>query len=139
LDRDETLIPFIDPGDVEFSFRSMASRVPVRFNARQETLVDDRPTCAPLATAITTFTDPCETKTAWHRRPRVVELSPIDRVLDRFFVWLVASLASVEAIGQAGDSYLDGRLEKVVLWATAAIVMVAGTYALEMIKSERFQ
>ena len=64
-------------------------------------------------------------------------MDPVYRLIDRFFVWLVATLASAEAIGQAIDAFLDARFDKLALWAVLGALMVLGTFVLEIVKSRR--
>lgn len=59
------------------------------------------------------------------------------RLIDRYFVALVAILASLEATGEALESLLAGRLAELVAWVCIGLSMITGTYALEIIKSKR--
>lgn len=59
------------------------------------------------------------------------------KVSDRFLVWLVAILASGEAMAAAIQWYVDGRLDHTILWAAAAAAMVASAYIVKEIKNRR--
>jgi hypothetical protein len=57
--------------------------------------------------------------------------------MDRYFVWLVAVLASLEAVGQAAQGLLDRKLGHLILWASISAAIILATGALEAFKSRR--
>lgn len=59
------------------------------------------------------------------------------RTIDRFLVWLVALLASAEAMTAAVLGYIDGRPVHMAAWSTTAVTMVAAGYVAEALKNRR--
>ena len=53
---------------------------------------------------------------------------------DRWFVWLVAALAAMDAFGQLVQGAFDGRLDRMIVWMMVVIAMLAGTILVENLK-----
>lgn len=66
---------------------------------------------------------------------RPVSESALVRLVDRYFVGIVVLVAVLDVIGQAFDSWVQGRLASVYMWAGLGVLMILGTYALETVKS----
>lgn len=48
--------------------------------------------------------------------------------------WLIALLATLESLFQAFDAFLDGRDDKLMLWATASVLAAILSLVLEKYK-----
>lgn len=62
---------------------------------------------------------------------------PILRLLDRYIVWLIAFLASVETFGQSTQGLIDQRFDHAILWGVLTGLVILGTVSLETVKSRR--
>lgn len=71
------------------------------------------------------------------RRQAIPMEAPVLRLLDRYLVWFVALLASLEAFGAIAQGVADRRVDHMVIWGVVALAVVAGTALLEMVKSRR--
>lgn len=63
--------------------------------------------------------------------------SPLVRLVDRYFVWVVVFVGILEVFGQALDSLVQGHLWSLMVWVGVGAFMLVGIYALETVKSKR--
>lgn len=56
---------------------------------------------------------------------------------ERWLIWLIALVASLDAVGQAIQGFIDGRSDRVLLWVAISGSILLGTVAADILKSRR--
>lgn len=59
---------------------------------------------------------------------------PLFPLADRYLAWLIAVLASANAVARAVQGLMDGRLDHLLLWGVTAIAMIALAILIDTVK-----